>query len=56
MWAQIQLARYRPALNSVEAMPRLLLLAEISFNRVKGPSELEAEVSGVAAAAVGAVT
>lgn len=36
-------------------MPRLLPLAEISFNRVKGPGELEAAISGVAAAAVRAI-
>lgn len=32
-------------------MPRLLPLAEISFNSVKGPRELEAAISGVVAAA-----
>ena len=33
-------------------MPRLLLLAEITFNRVKDPWDLEAVVLDVAAAAV----
>lgn len=36
-------------------MPRLLPLAEISFNSVKGPGELEAAISGVVAAAVRAI-
>jgi hypothetical protein len=53
MWEQSQPTRYHIALNSVEAIPRLLLLAEISFNSVKGPWDLKAVVSGVAAAAVG---
>lgn len=56
MWAQSQPSSYRITFNSAEAMPGLLLLAEIPFNRVKGPWELEAVVSGVAAAAVWAIT
>lgn len=56
MWAQSQPSSYRITFNSAEAMPRILLLAEIPFNRVKGPWELEAVVSGVAAAAVWAIT
>lgn len=45
MWAQSQYHHHHPpyhtALNSAEAMPRLPLLAEISFNRVKVPGNLK---------------
>lgn len=55
MRAQSQPCSYHTALNHAEAMPRLLHWAEISLNRVKGPGELEAAISGAAAAAVRAI-
>lgn len=55
MWAQSQPCSYHAALNRAEPMSRRLHWAEISLNRVKGPGELEAAISGVAAAAVRAI-